>query len=94
MQLARAVALAILVVPQLATADDLAMVSTTLFAEKRDGGEGGLTVVHPQADFSVDLGRFVTLDAAYAADAVSGATAVIYQVDAISTLVVTCIHND
>jgi hypothetical protein len=63
---------------------DRAEVSTSLFAEKRDGNKGGLTVVHPQADFGIDLGRFVTLDAAYAADAVSGATSVIYQVDAIS----------
>jgi hypothetical protein len=68
-----------------ARADDRAEVSTSLFAEKRDGGKGGLTVVHPQADFGIDLGRFVTLDAAYAADAVTGATSTIYQVDAIST---------
>ena len=68
-----------------ALADDRAEVSTALFAEKRDGGKGGLTVIHPQADFGIDLGRFVTLDAAYAADAVSGATSVIYQVDAVSS---------
>jgi Protein of unknown function (DUF3570) len=68
-----------------ARADDRAEVSTALFAETREGGKGGLIVVHPQADFGIDLGRFVTLDAAYAADAVSGATSVIYQVDAIST---------
>lgn len=68
-----------------AFADDRAEVSTSLFAEKRDGSKGGLTVVHPQADFGIDLGRFVTLDAAYAADAVSGATSVIYQADAISS---------
>jgi hypothetical protein len=68
-----------------AHADDRAEVSTSLFAEKRDGGKGGLTVVHPQADLGVDLGRFVTLDASYAADAVSGATSVIYQADAVSS---------
>jgi hypothetical protein len=68
-----------------ARADDRAEVSTSLFAESRDGGKGGLTVVHPQANFGIDLGRFVTLDASYAADAVSGATSVIYQVDAVST---------
>jgi len=68
-----------------ARADDRAEVSTSLFAEKRDGGKGGLTVIHPQADFGIDLGRFVTLDASYAADAVSGATSVIYQADAISS---------
>src|SRR4051812_45135744 len=63
-------------------ADDLAEVSTSLFAEKRDGGKGGLTVVHPQALFGIDLGRFVSLDVGYAADVVSGATATVYQVDA------------
>ncbi|HEX7842367.1 MAG TPA: DUF3570 domain-containing protein [Kofleriaceae bacterium] len=68
-----------------ARADDRAEVSTSLFAEKRDGGKGGLTVIHPQADFGIDLGRYVTLDASYAADAVSGATSVIYQADAISS---------
>lgn len=68
-----------------AFADDRAEVSTSLFAEKRDGSKGGLTVIHPQADFGIDLGRFVTLDAAYSADAVSGATSVIYQADAISS---------
>ncbi|HEX2692369.1 MAG TPA: DUF3570 domain-containing protein [Kofleriaceae bacterium] len=68
-----------------AIADDRAEVSTALFAEQRDGGKGGLTVIHPQADFGIDLGRFVSLDASYAADAVSGATSVIYQVDAVSS---------
>ncbi len=68
-----------------AFAEDHAEVSTSLFEEKRDGGKGGLTVVHPEASFGVDLGRYVTLDAGYAADAVSGATASVYQVDAIST---------
>lgn len=55
-----------------------------VFAEKRDGGKGGLTVIHPQADLGFDLGRYVTLDAGYAADAVSGATSTVYQVDAVS----------
>jgi len=68
-----------------AFADDRAEVSTSLFAEKRDGGKGGLTVIHPQADFGIDLGRFVSLDASYSADAVSGATSVIYQADAVSS---------
>ncbi len=88
MQLARASSLLVLcatgLVPGVALAEDRAEFSTALFAEKRDGGKGGLTVVHPQADFGIDLGRFVTLDIAYAADAVSGATAQIYQVDAVS----------
>ncbi|MEJ7603460.1 MAG: DUF3570 domain-containing protein [Kofleriaceae bacterium] len=65
-----------------AFADDRAEVSTSLFAEKRDGGKGNLTVIHPQALFGVDLGRFVTFDVAYAADVVTGATAGVYQVDA------------
>jgi len=87
-QLARASSLLVLcatgLIPGVALAEDRAEFSTALFAEKRDGGKGGLTVVHPQADFGIDLGRFVTLDIAYAADAVSGATAQIYQVDAVS----------
>lgn len=68
--------------PAPALADDRAEVSTALFAEKRDGGKGGLTVIHPQALFGIDLGRFVTLDLGYAADIVTGATATVYQVDA------------
>lgn len=70
----------------LAYAEDRTAVSTTVFVESRDsGGKGGLLVVHPQASFGIDLGRFVTFDLAWAADAVSGATATIYQVDAVST---------
>ncbi|HUG62616.1 MAG TPA: hypothetical protein VMP03_12265, partial [Methylomirabilota bacterium] len=69
----------------LAHADDRSEVSTSLFVEKRDSnGKGGLIVVHPQASFGFDLGRYVTFDISYAADAVSGATATIYQVDAVS----------
>lgn len=78
------VALALVLATGAAAADDRAEVSTAVFAEKRDGGKGGLLVVHPQADFGVDLGRFVTLDIGYAADAVTGATASIYQADAVS----------
>ena len=86
LQLTRIAALvAIVLAAAPARADDRAEVSTSLFAEQRDGGKGGLTVIHPQADLGVDLGRFVTLDASYAADAVSGATSVIYQADAISS---------
>lgn len=69
---------------RVAHAEDRAEVSTVVFIEKRDGGKGGLTVIHPQADLGIDLGRFVTLDIGYTADVVSGATASIYQVDAIS----------
>src|SRR5688500_16323631 len=84
-QLARIIALLVVAsvgAPGLALAADRAEFSTAFFAEKRDGGKGGLTVVHPQFDFGIDLGRFVTLDVAYAADGASGATAQIYQVDA------------
>ena len=70
--------------PTAALAEDRAEVSTAMFIEKRDGGRGGLTVIHPQADLGVDIGRYVTLDVGYTADAVSGATALIYQVDAVS----------
>jgi hypothetical protein len=80
-----AIAAAVAASPSRARADDRAEVSTSLFAEKRDGNKGGLTVIHPQADVAVELGRFVSLDAAYSADAVSGATSVIYQVDAVSS---------
>lgn len=85
MQLARAAAIVVLVASASAYADDTAEVSTQLFAEKRDGGKGGLTVIHPQADFGVDLGRYVNLAAGYAADAVSGATATVYKVDAVTS---------
>ena len=84
MQLARAFVLVALA-SGVAAADDRAEVSTSLFSEKRDGGKGGLTVVSPQADFGVDLGRFVSLSANYTADVVSGATSTVYQSDAISS---------
>jgi Protein of unknown function (DUF3570) len=67
-----------------AVGDDVAEFSTTLFAEKRDGGSGRLTVIHPQLLLGIDLGQFTTLDFAYSADVVSGATASVYQVDAVS----------
>jgi len=85
MRLQLTAAALVLAIAAPALADDRAEVSTSLFAEKRDGSKGGLTVVHPQADFGIDLGRFVSLDVAYAADAVSGATSTIYQVDAVSS---------
>src|SRR5438105_68176 len=68
-----------------AIADDRTEVSTLIFAEKRDGDKGGLFVVHPQASFGVDIGQHVSLDVDYAADAVTGATSSVYQVDAVST---------
>jgi len=82
MRLQLAIALFAAATPALA--DDRAEFSTTLFAEKRDGGSGRLTVIHPQLLFGVDLGQFTTFDFAYSADVVSGATASIYQVDAVS----------
>jgi hypothetical protein len=73
--------LALVLATTAAHAEDRAEFSTTVFAEQRDGGKG-LIVVHPQADLGVDLGQHVTLDLGYAADAVSGATATTFQVDA------------
>jgi hypothetical protein len=72
----------LLLAAHVAYAEDRAEVSTTVFAEQRDGGQGGLTVLHPQADVGTDIGSHVTLDLGYSADAVSGATATTYQVDA------------
>ncbi|MEO8703694.1 MAG: DUF3570 domain-containing protein [Kofleriaceae bacterium] len=85
MRLQLAIAL-VCALPVPAFAEDRAEVSTAMFVESRDtGGKGGLVVVHPQASFGIDLGRYVTFDVGYAADVVSGATATIYQVDAVST---------
>jgi hypothetical protein len=84
LQLTLAAILVALPVP--AFAEDRAEVSTAMFVESRDTqGKGGLVVVHPQASFGIDLGRYVTFDLGYSADVVSGATATIYQVDAVST---------
>ena len=77
-------AIALVLVAGVAHADDRAEVSTTVFAEQRAGDQGGLLVIHPQADVGTDIGKHVTFDAGYAADAVSGATATTYQVDATS----------
>jgi hypothetical protein len=43
-------AIAALLVSGVTYAEDRAEVSTSLFTEQRDGGKGGLTVVHPQVD--------------------------------------------
>lgn len=77
-------AIAVVLFAHVAYAEDRAEVSTTVFAEQRDGDQGGLLVIHPQADVGTDIGKHVTLDLGYAADAVSGATATTYQVDATS----------
>lgn len=79
------IVIALLLLAPFAHADDHAEVSTQLFEERRAGDKGGLTVVHPQADVGVDLGRYTSLEAGYSADAVSGATATTYQVDAVSS---------
>ena len=76
--------IALLALASTAAAEDRAEFSTTLFAEKRDGSDGRLTVIHPQLLLGIDIGRFTSLDVAYSADVVSGATASIYQVDAVS----------
>lgn len=76
---------ALLALPRVGHAEDRAEVSTTWYQEQRQGGQGGLTVIHPQADVGVDLGNHVSLSAHYSADAVSGATAAVYSVDAISS---------
>ncbi len=68
-----------------AMAEDRVEVSTTWYQEQRQGGQGGLTVIHPQVDMGVDLGNHVSLGAHYSADAVSGATAAVYSVDAVSS---------
>jgi hypothetical protein len=65
-----------------AIADDHAEVSTEAFVEKRAGDKGGLYVIHPAAEVGQDLGQHVNLELGYSADAVSGATATVYQVDA------------
>jgi hypothetical protein len=69
----------------MAHADDRAEVSTSVFAESRAGDKGGLFVVHPQADVGSDIGQHVNFDLGYSADAVSGATATVYQVDAVTS---------
>ena len=88
MQLSRSIALALLALivgsAHAALADDRAEISTSIFEERRAGDKGGLTVVHPQLSVGTDLGSHVTMDASYSADAVSGATATTYQVDAVS----------
>lgn len=83
MQLTRAIAIVGLAATAV-HAEDRAQFSTMLFQEQRAGDKGGLTVVHPQVDFGADIGRHFGLDIGYSADAVTGATATTYQVDAVS----------
>ena len=88
MQLRTAIALALLAAPATASpawGDDAVDFTTTWYQEQRQGGLGGLTVVHPQLDIGADVGESFTLDLGYSADAVTGATATVYSVDAISS---------
>lgn len=67
-----------------ARADDKVDLTTTWYQENRQGGQGGLTVIHPQLDLGVDAGEHTSLSVGYTADAVSGATAAVYAVDAVT----------
>ncbi len=67
-----------------AFAEDEIAFTTTWFQEQRQGGLGGLTVVHPQLDIGFQ-GELLSMDLGYAADAVTGATASVYSVDAVSS---------
>jgi hypothetical protein len=80
-----AAVIALATIQATALADDRVDASTTWFQEKRSGGAKGLTVLHPQVDLGADLGETVSLDLGYSADVVSGATAAVYSVDAISS---------
>lgn len=77
-------ALLLLAVPE-AHAEDQVDFTTTWYQEQRQGGEGGLTVVHPQLDIGVDAGETTTLNLGYSADVVSGATASVFSTDAITS---------
>lgn len=68
-----------------ARADDRVDMTTTWYQERRRGPLGGLSIVHPQLDLGVDIGDSTSLDAGYSADVVSGATAAVYSVDAVSS---------
>jgi hypothetical protein len=77
--------LAIVAAPAPARADDRVDLTTTWYQEFRNGGQGGLTVIHPQLSVGADLGERVTIDVGYQADIVTGATAAVYAVDAVSS---------
>jgi hypothetical protein len=88
MQLARKAALLALAsacLPSSVSAEDRIDFSTTWFQESRKGNLGGLTVFHPQLDFGIDVGETVSLGGHYSADVVSGATASVYSVDAVTS---------
>ena len=83
--LAHAAALVTLTSAGLAVADDHVETTTTWYQENRRGGLGGLTVLSPMFDLAFDLGESTNVDLGYAADAVTGATASVYSVDAVSS---------
>jgi len=67
-----------------ARADDRVDFTTTWFQEQR-AGASNLTIIHPQFDLGVDIGENTELGVKYQADVVSGATASVYSVDAVSS---------
>jgi hypothetical protein len=85
LQLVRIALVLAIVSPASALADDRVDLTTTWYQENRQGGQGGLTVIHPQLDLGVDGGDHFSFDIGYAADIVTGATATVYTVDAVST---------
>lgn len=90
MQLSRvvsgaAVAAVLAVVAGPVRGDDRVDFTTTWFQEQRSGGLGGLSVIHPQFNVSLDAGEVTTIGATYSADVVSGATSKVYSVDAVSS---------
>ena len=90
MQLKQCIVVGALVVAASASAgpvhaDDRVEASTTWYQEGRKGNQGGLTVIHPQVSGTVDVGKHTTLGILYSADAVTGATASVYAVDAVSS---------
>ncbi len=80
-----AVTIGLVMVASSAYAEDKIDFTTTWYQEQRQGGQGGLTVIHPQLDLGVDAGEKVSLELGYSADAVTGATATVYAVDAVSS---------
>jgi hypothetical protein len=85
LQLIRTSALVLLVAAGAARADDHVETTTTWYEENRRGGHGGLTVISPQFDLAFDLGSHTNVDLGWTADAVTGATATVYSVDAVSS---------
>jgi hypothetical protein len=85
LQLMRASLAIVMLLASTASAEDKVDLTTTWYQEQRQGGLGGLTVIHPQLDLGIDAGEKVAFEVGYSADAVTGATATVYSVDAVST---------